>query len=326
MDRVRGTDASATDDAGPVIEFRDVSKIYRSLPRPFPDRTVRAVADFSLRIAPGEVLGIAGPNGAGKSTIIALLLGYLRPTHGSVRIQGDDPRVFVERHGVGYLSELMTIRPRWTAEGALRRFAVLAGVAAHEVDGRVDTVIARLGLEEHRGKAIRALSKGNLQRVGLAQALLRDERILILDEPTHGLDPVWTQRFRDIVGELRRADRVIVIASHNLDELQRLADRVAIMDHGKLQRVVQTSGAHGASSGADIAYHLTVGAGGELVRDVFANAVDEGRGDFSIPAISLVELNRGVAQLIARGAMVTALVPAHSALEQHFREVVGEGV
>lgn len=320
---MRGTDVSAS-DAGTVIEFNDVSKIYRSLPRPFPDRTVRAVADFSLRIAPGEVLGIAGPNGAGKSTVIALLLGYLRPTQGTVRIQGDDPRVYVERHGVGYLSELISIRPRWTAEGALRRFAVLAGVAAHEVEGRVDTAIARLGLEEHRAKAIRALSKGNLQRVGLAQALLRDERILILDEPTHGLDPVWTQRFRDIVGQLRRADRIIVIASHNLDELQRLADRVAIMDHGKLQRVVQTGGTHGASAGTETAYHLTVSSGGELVREMFANAVDEGRGEFTIAALPLVELNRGIAQLIARGAIVTALVPAHSALEQHFREVVGE--
>ena len=107
-----------------MIEFDSATKIYKSLL----GRSVTAVEDFSLTVAEGEILGIAGPNGAGKSTLISLLLGYLRPTKGSVTIAGIDPRKYVEKNGIGYLSELMTIHPGWNAESALHRFAILADV------------------------------------------------------------------------------------------------------------------------------------------------------------------------------------------------------
>jgi ABC-2 type transport system ATP-binding protein len=313
------TSAAASES---LIEFRGVGYTYRSLIK---RRRVRAVDDFTLSIAPGEVLGLAGPNGAGKTTLIALMLGFLRPTDGEVRVGGRSPRSFVERFGVGYLSELVNIPPRWTLEQALERFALLAGVPDAELRQRIDTMIDRLGIDEHRKKAVRQLSKGNLQRLGLAQALLRDERVLILDEPTHGLDPVWTQRFRDIAGELRRPDRVIFIASHNLDELQRLADRVAIIDRGRLQRVVATRTAATATDGAPpTPYLITVARGADLVPIVFAGARETGRGEFELPASDLATVNRGIAELLARGALVSMLTPVHTALERQFREVVGE--
>ena len=314
-------DGRAGADAGAarlVIEFRDVAKTYRSIT----GRTVRAVDGISFEIRRGEVFGLAGPNGAGKSTLINLLLGYLTPTTGEVRIAGDVPRAFVERHGIGYLSELVNIPPRWPAEQALVRYAVLAGVPAADVASRVQAVIERLGLEEHRSKRIKALSKGNLQRVGLAQAMLRDEQVLVLDEPTHGLDPVWTQRFRDIVDALRHPDRAILIASHNLDELQRLADRVAIIDHGKLQRVVGTAALQGA--GGATAFRLSVAHGGEHVEAVFPGAVSVARGEYQVSVADLSTLNAGVATLLARGVLLAGITPAHSALEQQFREAVGE--
>ncbi|MDQ3244381.1 MAG: ABC transporter ATP-binding protein, partial [Gemmatimonadota bacterium] len=159
-----------------MIEFNSTTKIYRSLL----GRSVTAVEEFSLQVAEGEVLGIAGPNGAGKSTLISLLLGYLKPTTGTVTIDGQEPRAHVERHGIGYLSELMTINPSWTGEDALRRFATLAAVPRAQVETRVDAVIEEMGIAEHRSKKIKAMSKGNLQRLGLAQALLRDEKVMIL--------------------------------------------------------------------------------------------------------------------------------------------------
>src|SRR5690349_22229296 len=113
----------------------------------------------------------------------------MQPTTGSVTIAGANPRSFIERHGIGYLSELIAIPPNWRAENALRRYALLAGIEPDQVETRVNAVVELLGLGEHRRKLIKQLSKGNLQRVGLAQSLLADERILILDEPTHGLDP-----------------------------------------------------------------------------------------------------------------------------------------
>jgi len=301
-----------------VIEFNSATKIYKSLL----GRSVTAVEEFSLKVEEGEVLGIAGPNGAGKSTLISLLLGYLMPTSGSVTIAGLAPRKYVETNGIGYLSELMSINPTWVAESALIRFATLAGVPPAEVKPRVNSVIEQLGIEEHRQKKVKALSKGNLQRLGLAQTLLRDERIMILDEPTHGLDPVWTQRFRGIVEGLRRPGRTVIIASHNLDELQRLADRVAIIDRGRLQRLVRTG--YDQTTETAGSYRIAVVEGGEKMRELVPSAVDTGGGEFEIPIANVAELNSLIARLIAAGILVASVVPARSVLEQQFREAVGE--
>jgi ABC-2 type transport system ATP-binding protein len=314
--------ATHNHDDGPaalVIEFRNVGKTYRSLL----GNSVKAVEEFSLVVNKGEILGIAGPNGAGKTTLIAMMLGYLRPTTGSVEIDGMPARHYVERNGVGYLSELVAINPKWRAESALVRYATLAGIPESEIPARVDFVVDLLGLAEHRDKKVKALSKGNLQRVGLAQALLRDEQILVLDEPTHGLDPVWTQRFRDIVGDLRRADRTILIASHNLDELQRLADRVAIIDRGRLQRLVST-GYEQAPPATASRFRLTLASGHEVIRALVPNVEDAGRGEYDVTVASIPELNALLADLISRGALVASVVPERSALEQQFREAVGD--
>ena len=309
----RGTGDAAT--AG-VIAFDSVSKTYSSLFRP----PVRAVEEFTLTIARGEIMGLAGPNGAGKSTLISLLLGYLPPTAGRVTIADSTPRPYIERHGIGYLSELITLNPQWTLDGALQRLAMLAGLPDSLARERVEAVIDELGIGEHRGKKLKALSKGNLQRLGLAQALLRDEQVLILDEPTHGLDPVWTQRFRDLVQRLRSPERTMLIASHNLDELERLCDRVAIIDRGRLQRVVDTR----RSAAREVAgtYHLAVAQGAEHVPAVFHEAVSLGDGQFEIPGGNAAILNQRLADLLGRGVLITALVPAHSGLEAQFREVV----
>ncbi len=300
-----------------MIEFNSVTKIYKTLL----GRPVTAVEEFSLKVAEGEVLGIAGPNGAGKSTLISLLLGYIEPSSGVVRIDGVRPRRYVERSGIGYLSELMTINPGWKAEDALTRFATLAGIESGIVPHRVSEVIDQLGIAEHRLKKIKALSKGNLQRLGLAQALLRDERIMILDEPTHGLDPVWTQRFRGIVENLRKPRTTVIIASHNLDELQRLADRVAIVDGGRLQRLVNTGYDQATETGGT--YRIRVATGHAHLVEVLPSAVDLGEGEFEIVFASVAELNGALSQLIGAGVMVASVVPARSNLEQQFREAVG---
>ena len=301
-----------------MIVFDQVGKRYTS----WRGREVRALEDFSLEIRTGEVFGLAGPNGAGKSTLISLLLGFLGPSSGDVRIEGLDPRRYVERHGVSYLSELVNIPPAWRVTSALQRYGILAGVPAHALDARVESVMESLGLEEHRTKRARQLSKGNLQRLGLAQALLGDERVVVLDEPTHGLDPVWTQRFRDVVDRLRRPDRAILIASHNLDELARLADRVGIIDRGRLQRVVDVrANERVVTEGAP--YRIVVSDGGMRVRDVFPGARELARGEFEVSALSLDEINAGLVRLIQGGTAVRAVYPVHSALEQQFREAVG---
>jgi ABC-2 type transport system ATP-binding protein len=301
-----------------VIEIAALGKTYRAL---FGSRTVPALDNVTLRVAPGEVVGVAGPNGAGKSTLISVLLGFLKPTGGQVRIAGQAPRAYVESRGASYLPELLPLPPRWTTETALRRHATLAGVPAEAVAARAQHMVEWLGLEEHRKKDVRQLSKGTLQRLGLAQALIGDSDLVVLDEPTHGLDPLWTQRFRDIVRELRRPARCILIASHDLAELERLADRVAILHQGRLERVVSAGVA--AADEEPAVYRISVTGAAEMVARIFPSATPvEGRANEWRLRGRVPELNRGLSELIAAGAVVVAFAPESSRLESEFRAAV----
>jgi ABC-2 type transport system ATP-binding protein len=300
-----------------VIELQAVSKIYVSA---FRRRRVQALLDLSLATTRGEVFGIAGPNGAGKSTMLSILLGYLHPTSGHATIDGRRPRQYIEHTGVAYLTELVAIPPRWTTESALRRFAAMSNLSGPAARARTEYAIETLGLGEHRKKQIRQLSKGNLQRLGIAQALLADSDLVIFDEPTHGLDPVWTQRFRDIVNELRRPSRTILIASHNLDELERLTDRVAILSQGRLQRVVTAGGHHEGGE-----YRLTLAHPSPRLLEFFPEAVPvDGRNhEYRING-AIADLNQRLQRLLGADVTVTAFYPEQSRLESEFHAAVGE--
>jgi ABC-type multidrug transport system ATPase subunit len=300
-----------------VIELEGVSKLYVSL---FRRLRVQALSDLTLSIPRGEVFGIAGPNGAGKSTMLSILLGYLNPSSGSATIDRQRPRHYIERNGIAYLTELVAIPPRWTTEAALHRFAAMSDLPRPLARDRVARSLATLGLEEHRRKQIRQLSKGNLQRVGIAQALIGDSDLVIFDEPTHGLDPVWTQKFRDIVRELRRPSRTIIIASHNLDELERLTDRVAILSQGRLQRIVTAGGSHQGG-----AYRLTLGRPFPRLLEIFPEAAPlDGRANEWRISGDIAELNRRLRLLLDEDTTVTAFYPERSRLESEFHAAVGE--
>jgi ABC-2 type transport system ATP-binding protein len=300
-----------------VIRFENVGRAYR----PLGSARVRAVDGMSFTVAAGEVFGIAGPNGAGKSTMISMLLGFLAPSEGRLTVDGQRPRDFVESEGIGYLPELIVMKPAWRATEAMVRFATLAGVPADRVSQRMGELFRALGLDEHARKRAKELSKGTLQRVALAQALLAaDVRVMVFDEPTHGLDPLWTQHFRELVPSLRRPDRAIVIASHNLDELERLADRVAIVDRGKLVRIVETR--QSVSETAVTRYRIAYRGDDEIVHAVFPGATETASGEAEVSVTGLEELNHALAALIARGVLISSATPAYSALEEHFRQAV----
>jgi ABC-2 type transport system ATP-binding protein len=305
-----------------VIELQGLSKTYRSL---FGTRVVPALDDLTLTLSRGEVVGVAGPNGAGKTTLISLLLGYLRPTRGQVRVDNLPPRTWIERHGAAYLAELIAIPGRWTVEAALRRYTVLAGVPRARAGERVESLLTDFGLADQRAKRARELSKGNLQRLGLAQALASESDLVVLDEPTHGLDPLWTQRFRDVVRTLRRPSRIILIASHNLDELERLADRVLILHQGRVERVVLAgAGPTGAAASTVVVYRLALAAPHPALGQVFPEATAvEGRSAEWVIRGDLTALNLGLARLVAAGVVVAAFAPEESRLESEFRAAVG---
>ena len=244
-----------------MIRLENVVKDYRGPLLGLRGRPVRALDGVTLRVAAGTALGVIGLNGAGKSTLLRLLLGYLRPTSGEVRVGDLDPRGYAERHGVGYVPERVAIPPDRTVRTALEAYAMLGDLGA-DAPERVDRALARLGLTDLSHRRVGTLSKGNLQRLAIAHTLLAERRLLVLDEPTDGLDPVWIAELRRIVAEWRAAapDRVLIVASHNLPEIERLADRVVVLHEGRVrEEIALGAGRAGAPSLEDRFLRLVAG-------------------------------------------------------------------
>ncbi len=195
--------------------------------------TFTAVRDMTFKAEPGEILGFLGPNGAGKTTTMRILTGYMPPTEGTAKVAGFDvfeQSIDVRRH-VGYLPETVPLYPDMTVQGYVRYIADLRGVP--EAASRVEDVLKTVGMYDRRHSLIRNISKGMRQRVGLAQAMVHDPEVLILDEPTIGLDPLQTMEVRDLVRGLS-SNHTIMFSTHILSEAEQVCDRVIIIDRGQL--------------------------------------------------------------------------------------------
>jgi ABC-2 type transport system ATP-binding protein len=204
-----------------VIELRDVRKRYGA-------RGPEALRGVSLTVPAGETLAVIGPNGAGKSTLLALALGFLRPTGGTIRIDGLDPRAFVRRRGAGWLPERFQLPAAWKVRSSLEHFARLGGDRA----GAAREALAHFGLEAQAGRQTSELSYGQSRRLALALAMLSPRALVVLDEPTDGLDAEGRERFRERVAWLRANGATLVLASHDLAEMERIADRAAGLENG----------------------------------------------------------------------------------------------
>ncbi len=209
-----------------MLEFAQVTK-------KFGDRV--AVRDLSFRAESGEILGLLGPNGAGKTTTLRLLTSYFLPTQGRVQVFGYDTAThsLEVRKRIGYLPEEPPVYPEMTVKEYLGFVAGAKGVGARERKVEVERVMARAGLEEVAGRLIGNLSRGYRQRVGLAQALIGDPELLVLDEPTVGLDPTQIIEIRSLIKELAH-NRTVVLSSHILPEVQAICSRVIIMNRGQI--------------------------------------------------------------------------------------------
>lgn len=207
-----------------MIEVQSLSKNYGSHP---------AIQDISFRAEAGEILGFLGPNGAGKTTTMRILTGYMPPTSGSAKVAGFDVvRESLEvRKRVGYLPETVPLYPEMDVVEYLRFMGSLRKV--EDLDERIMDVLAEVNLEERSESFIGNLSKGLRQRVGLAQALLHQPEVLILDEPTIGLDPAQIIEVRRLIQDLRR-DRTVLLSTHILSEAQQVCDRVLIIHNGRI--------------------------------------------------------------------------------------------
>lgn len=255
---------------------------------------VRAVDHLDLTIPAGGVFGLLGPNGSGKSTAIKLVLGLLAPTAGESRIfgmPGDRPEA---RSAVGYLPEAPDF-PRYLTGRELVRFhARLGGLRAPLLTRRVAEAIERAGLEAAADRRLATYSKGMLQRIGLAQALVHDPRLLIFDEPTAGLDPAGTSAIVTIVRQLKQEGRTVLVTSHLLEQMESLCDRIAILNRGRL-----------------------------VLQGVVSERVDRPPREIvavdALPAAEQADLR---AWLAARGRKTEALEHGHSSLARVFHEQV----
>ncbi len=222
-----------------MIEIDNLTHDYKS---GFGRRRWRALDSLTLRIDAGEVLGLLGPNGAGKTTLFRALLGLITPTAGTIRIDGQPPAAVEWKSRLGYLPEQPALYDQLTAREFLIYAGRLSGMGAGPAAIQAASLLDRLELTTVAGRPLRRLSKGLRQRVGLAQALLGDPPLLLLDEPMSGLDPVGRRLVRDLIGVARAAGTTIVFSSHHLSDVEMLADRVAVLAGGRLRAHVALAG------------------------------------------------------------------------------------
>jgi ABC-2 type transport system ATP-binding protein len=222
-----------SDAPSPAVALTGVTKIF---PVPFQRRSVVAVRDLNLEIAAGEIYGLLGPNGSGKSTTLKIILGLVTPTRGQAQIFGRDSDRVASRELVGFLPESPYFYKFLTGEETLRFYGKLCGLRGGALKSRIEEMLAVVGLTNARKRRLGGYSKGMLQRIGLAQALIQEPALLVLDEPTAGVDPAGAREIRDLILELKSRGITVLLSSHLLGQVQEVCDRIGILANGVLVR------------------------------------------------------------------------------------------
>lgn len=280
-----------------------------------------ALHPLELTVPEGEVFGFLGPNGAGKTTTLKLLMGLIFPTGGSARILGHDWRDPRVKADIGFLPEQPYFYDYLTAAELLHYYAQLSGVAAKDRTRRVEAALDRVGMKEHGRTQLRKFSKGMLQRIGIAQAILHDPKLVFLDEPMSGLDPLGRREVRDLMQSLKDEGKTVFFSTHILSDAEALCDRVAVINRGRMRGVgvVQDllarfggqvdiiwdgAAAMQAMSAAGYQCHAT----GETVRAVVPQA----------------ELDRSIDIVRGAGGKLLSVTPVRASLEEYFLQKLDE--
>lgn len=220
-------------DAPPAVAVENLTKVFRgSLSR----RGFVAVRDLSFTVQAGEVYGLIGPNGSGKSTTMKVVLGLLGPTQGRTAVFGLDSSKVESRRDVGFLPENPYFYKHLTGLETLLFYGRLCGLSGSRLRERAAELLSLTGLEDAADRRVGGYSKGMLQRIGLAQALVHEPRLLVLDEPTAGVDPAGSRKIRDLIIEFKKRGITVLVTSHLLEQLQEVCDRIGIMAHGRMLR------------------------------------------------------------------------------------------
>jgi ABC-2 type transport system ATP-binding protein len=220
----------ASSATGPwAVETKGLTKRY---PLSWKNKVLVALDSLDLTIKPGEVFGLLGPNGSGKSTTLKLLLGLIQPTSGEARVFGELPESLEARRRVGFLPENPYFYSFLTGDETIAYFGRLCGLSGAKLKARTDELIELVSLQDGRDRPLRSYSKGMLQRIGLAQAIVHDPDMIFLDEPTAGVDPLGSVQIRDLILRLKKMGKTVIFSSHLLEQVEEVADRVAIFSLG----------------------------------------------------------------------------------------------
>lgn len=279
-----------------MIEFLNVTKRFGR-------RGPSALRDVALSVPAGETVAVVGPNGAGKSTLLALALGFLRPTSGTVRIRGLQPRTYLRRHGAGWVPERFSLPASWRVRSALEHFARLDGGKDARVRAR--DALEHFGLGPHAARRVGELSHGLGRRLSLAIATVTPRSLILFDEPTDGLDAEGRARFRERCAWLRTQDATLLLASQDLAEVARIADRAVTLEKGTLRDVVLL---HPGDAG--LAVRVELESPFERFDELVPGSIELAAGRAYIVRVAdHAELNARLRRLLEAGATIGALVP-----------------
>ncbi len=296
-----------------AIEVRGLRKVYRtSVMR----GRITALDGVDLYVRPGELFGLLGPNGAGKTTTVKILLGLTRPTEGAAFISGlpvSDPE---SRRSVGYLPEGHKIPGYLTARQALSIFGRMSGLDTATIKRRSGELLEALRIAQWIDVSVKKFSKGMTQRLGLAIALIHSPKVLLLDEPTDGVDPVGRREIRDLLREEAKNGTAVLLNSHLLSEIEMTCDRVAVLRSGK----VVAQGTVDSLTRRSAKYKLTATAVDDALLAQFS--AERVNGHIELAIDDLQQLNALIDQIRARGGLVSELAPLRSTLEDVFVDLV----
>lgn len=294
-----------------ALEFEGLKKEYRPW---LGGKPVQALSDFSLGVERGELFGFLGPNGAGKTTAIHLAMGFVRASSGHGRMLGQPFGHAQTRKRVGFLAEVVAFCNTST-EAAIRFYGGLSGMRGPELELAAEKALAAMNLQAESTRKVSQLSRGMLQRLGLAQALVNDPELLILDEPTSALDPAARVAVRELLLNLRRRGKTIFLSSHLLSEIELVCDRVAVVNRGRLVRVGKLADL------LEVADQVEIVANGVTER-LFADATMQA----SIARVRVTKKDQRatIERIWGAGGEVVSVNPIRRSLEELFLELTAE--
>jgi ABC-2 type transport system ATP-binding protein len=301
-----------------AIETYGLTKIYTSN---FGKRKIDALVDLNLSIERGMIFGLLGPNGAGKTTLIKLLLRITFPTSGTAKILEEEISNYKIKSGIGYLPENHKYPPYLKGEEVLKFFGKLSGLEATQLKKRTNELLELVKLSKDGKRRVKTYSKGMMQRLGLAQALINDPELLFLDEPTDGVDPIGRKEIRDILSDLRSKGKTIFLNSHLLSEVELITDKVAILNKGRLLR----EGSVRELTEKKEEYNLSIDdSNSSDLKDIINgnSLIRIKEGEYTLKVSDVFGLNKVIDQLRNNGVLIKQITKQKNTLEEMFVSLI----